>query len=77
MASLIQIFDRDGFNFQPPEEVKLAAKEFLGENDIVSQFMTATYEITTNPKDTVKFTDVWKDFKTCREFFDQLGIKQS
>ena len=46
-----------------PECVEKFTKEYIGESNIVKQFLMDNYEITNNPSDKVKYSDVYNAFK--------------
>ena len=77
LGMMIKRFNEVGSNFETPEKVKVAAKEYIGENDVLGQFMKERFEQTSEYGDKVKLSQVWSILKKDRDYFDQLGLKQS
>eukprot|EP00873_Tetraselmis_striata_P039780 jgi/Tetstr1/460044/TSEL_005364.t1 len=78
LSSLIKIFNDTGFAFDPPESVKQEARDFLGENDLVGQFLNVFYEETGEYSDFVTLSDIWGQLRSARDFSDQMvDVKQS
>eukprot|EP00873_Tetraselmis_striata_P027955 jgi/Tetstr1/448219/TSEL_035507.t1 len=77
LGSLINIYNEHGFDFPIPESVIQEAKDFLGENDLIGQFLQEFYEETSEYSDYVKLNDIWTQFRHCRDFSDQMDIRQS
>eukprot|EP00873_Tetraselmis_striata_P021731 jgi/Tetstr1/441995/TSEL_003145.t1 len=78
LSSLIKIYNETGFAFDPPESVRQEARDFLGENDLVGQFLNEFYEETGEYSDFVTLSDIWGKLRSARDFSDQMvDVKQS
>jgi len=77
MKILIYFFETYGNNFSVPECVKNEAKDYIGDNNIIKEFMEANYENTTDENDTILLHDVWADYRVNRTYFDQFPLRQS
>jgi putative DNA primase/helicase len=58
LSWLIEIYLQHGFVFQAPECVKLASTEYIGENDVLGQFLSDEYDITNVDTDKIPLSDV-------------------
>lgn len=77
LGALIKIHIEYGFEFETPESVKQEAKEYLGENDVLGQFLQEYFEETSEYSDYVKLRDIWGQLRSARDYNDQMGINQS
>jgi phage/plasmid-associated DNA primase len=75
LGYLIDRFHDHGFNFTVPESVMLASKEYIGENDVVGQFLNQFYTKTGAGDDKIKLKDIWETLRhEGRSYYDQMGI---
>jgi P4 family phage/plasmid primase-like protien len=77
LAWLIEIYLRHGFAFETPECVKLASTEYIGENDVLGQFLSDEYDITNVDTDKVPLSDVWDALRESRTYFNQMDLRMS
>jgi putative DNA primase/helicase len=54
-----------------PDSVKKFTEEYLGESNVVKKFICDNYEITNNPDDKLKYTDVYNAFKVENKNMDK------
>jgi putative DNA primase/helicase len=54
-----------------PDSVKKFTDEYLGESNVVKKFICDNYEITNNPDDKLKYTDVYNAFKVENKNMDK------
>jgi hypothetical protein len=57
--------------------VKQEAQDYLGENDVLGQFMDEFFEETSEYSDCVKLNDLWSQTRSSREYSDLIGIRCS
>jgi phage/plasmid-associated DNA primase len=78
MGFLIKIFNEYGlFEFETPHSVKQEEREYLGENDVLGQFMDEFFEEIGEYSDCIKLNDIWSQIRSTREYSDQIGIRCS
>ena len=77
LSALIDTFNVHGFKFDTPEQIKQEAKDYLGTNDIIGQFMQKYYEETKNYSDFVTVPNMWSTLKQDKNYFDQMSMKKS
>ncbi len=58
MKHFIDLFTETGFNFETSQCVRLASSEYIGENDVVGDFMNQYYISTCSQTDKVPLKDV-------------------
>jgi phage/plasmid-associated DNA primase len=77
LSWLIEIHLQHGFSFQTPECVKLASTEYIGENDVLGQFLSEEYDVTNVNNDKVPLSDVWDALRQSRSYFNQMDLRMS
>lgn len=77
LSCLIGIFNEHGFDFETPDSVKQEARDYVGENDVLGQFLDEFFEETGDYSDCVKLSDIWSQLRAARENSERMGIRQS
>jgi P4 family phage/plasmid primase-like protien len=75
LALLIRTFNEDGFNFPIPASVTREATDYLGENDVLGEFMNANFEEAIGQAVPLKV--VWDTLRMDHGYSQQLHIKAS
>ena len=73
----IERFNESGVHFPVPQTCRDLAMQYLGENDVFGEFMKEFYEVTSEPCERLKPTDILRDLKSNRTYQDQLQINRA
>jgi len=76
MKILIGYFKTYGNNLLVPESAINEAKDCIGNNNIIKDFMEAKHEETGDDKDSILRHDIGAGCKGNRVYFDQLPLRQ-
>eukprot|EP00873_Tetraselmis_striata_P020412 jgi/Tetstr1/440676/TSEL_028985.t1 len=77
LGSLSNIYNEYGFDFPTPDSVKQEAKDDLGENALIGQFLQEYFEETSEYSDYVKLSDIWGQLRPARDYSEQMDLMQS
>jgi hypothetical protein len=79
LGQLIEIFQQHGHDFETPESVLLASKDYIDKNQVLNQFLAEAYDRTGDNRDKVPLKHIWELLTSSpmRAYYDQLGMKMS
>eukprot|EP00873_Tetraselmis_striata_P009643 jgi/Tetstr1/429907/TSEL_019772.t1 len=75
LGALIIIHNEHGFDFETPASVKQEAREYLGENDVLGQFVAKYYEESNEYSDHIKLTEMWEVLRSDQGMYTALEMR--
>jgi phage/plasmid-associated DNA primase len=76
LAYLIRTFNEHGFAFETPTSVISDAKSYVGDNNILGEFMKTYFKVASEGN-FFSLKEVWNVLRVERSYFEQLQIKHS
>jgi P4 family phage/plasmid primase-like protien len=77
LSILIKYFNDFGQVFEVPQSVKNEAKDYIGDNDVLVNFMEKYFEKTGDQSDTILLEDVWMTLTQDPTYKADMNIKRS